>query len=108
MVIDDHTPNTAISGSPIFLINSNKINTLEIRESPCQNLSVKNVASESFMKIKILLDMMVKIHNEFCRKVEGQSHSFMHREDGHDEPMDSERANDEKDVPIRSYTQRMM
>ena len=27
------------------------------------------------------LDMMVKIHNEFCRKVEGQSHSFMHRED---------------------------
>jgi hypothetical protein len=32
MVIDDHTPNTAISGSPIFLINSNKINTLEIRE----------------------------------------------------------------------------
>ena len=27
------------------------------------------------------LDMMVKIHNEFCRKVEGQSQSFMHRED---------------------------
>ena len=46
------------------------------------------------------LDMMVKIHNEFCRKVEGQSHSFMHREGGHDEPMDTERENDEKDVPI--------
>ena len=46
------------------------------------------------------LDMMVKIHNEFCRKVEGQSHSFMHREGGHHEPMDTERENDEKDVPI--------
>jgi hypothetical protein len=33
MVIADHIPNTAKSGSPIFLTNSNKINTLEIRES---------------------------------------------------------------------------
>ena len=46
------------------------------------------------------LNMMVKIHQEFCRKLEGESHSFMHREAGHNESMDSERANDEKDIPI--------
>jgi hypothetical protein len=32
MVIADHTPNIAKSDSPMFLTNSNKINTLEIRE----------------------------------------------------------------------------
>ena len=46
------------------------------------------------------LDMMVKIHNEFCRKREGENHSFMHRDDEHDYPMDTERANDEKDIPV--------
>ena len=43
---------------------------------------------------------MVNIHTKFCRKKEGETQSFMHRDDEHDEPMDAERANDEKDVPI--------
>jgi hypothetical protein len=30
----------------------------------------------------------------------GEDYSFMHRDDEHDEPMDTERANDEKDIPI--------
>jgi len=46
------------------------------------------------------LKMMVNIHEKFCRKKEGENHSFMHRNDEYDEPMDAERANDEKDVPI--------
>tara|TARA_Y100000310_G_scaffold213639_1_gene214593 strand:- start:386 stop:595 length:210 start_codon:yes stop_codon:yes gene_type:complete len=46
------------------------------------------------------LKTMVKIHEEFCRKREGESHSFMHRDDTHNEPMDAERANDEKKIPI--------
>ncbi len=46
------------------------------------------------------LKMMVNIHEKFCRKKEGETHSFMHRDDEHDEPMDAERANDEKDVPV--------
>ena len=46
------------------------------------------------------LKMMVKIPGEFCRKKEGEDHSFMHRDDEHNEPMDVERANDEKDVPV--------
>ena len=46
------------------------------------------------------LKMMVKIHGEFCRKKEGEAHSFMHRDDENNDPMDSERANDEKYVPI--------
>jgi hypothetical protein len=44
--------------------------------------------------------MMVKIHENFCRKREGETHSFMHRDDEHNDPMDAERANDEKDVPV--------
>ena len=44
--------------------------------------------------------MMVKIHENFCRKREGENHSFMHRDDEHNEPMDTERATDEKDVPV--------
>ena len=46
------------------------------------------------------LKMMVKIHSEFCRKREGRAHSFMHRDDVSEDPMDTESANDEKDVPI--------
>ena len=44
--------------------------------------------------------MMVKIHEEFCRKMEGRDQSFMHRDDVSEDPMDTERATDEKDVPI--------
>ena len=46
------------------------------------------------------LKMMIKIHEKFCRKKEGEGYSFMHRDDEHDEPMDAERANDEKDIPV--------
>jgi len=46
------------------------------------------------------LKMMIKIHEEFCRKREGQDQSFMHRDDVSEDPMDTERATDEKDVPI--------
>ena len=46
------------------------------------------------------LKMMGKIHGEFCRKKDGEDQSFMHRDDEHSEPMDSERASDEKDVPV--------
>ena len=35
------------------------------------------------------LKMMVKIHEKFCRKKEGEGYSFMHRDDEHDEPMDT-------------------
>ena len=46
------------------------------------------------------LKMMITIHENFCRTQEGENHSFMHRDAEHNEPMDAERANDEKDVPI--------
>ena len=31
------------------------------------------------------LKMMVKIHGEFCRKKDGEDHSFMHRDDEHND-----------------------
>ena len=46
------------------------------------------------------LKMMVNIHTKFCRKKEGETHSFMHRDDEHDDHIDAERANDEEYVPI--------
>ena len=46
------------------------------------------------------LNLMIKVHENFCRKKEGEDHSFMHRDEEHNEPMDVERANDEKDVPV--------
>ena len=39
------------------------------------------------------LKMMIKIHEKFCRKKVGEDYSFMHRDDEHNEPMDTERAN---------------
>ena len=60
----------------------------------------ENCGRREFHENADTLKMMVKIHEEFCRKKEGQDHSFMHRDDGNEVPMDTERAADEKDVPI--------
>ncbi len=34
------------------------------------------------------------IHSKFCRKKEGENHSFMHRDQAHMETFDSEREHD--------------
>jgi hypothetical protein len=60
----------------------------------------ENCGRREFHENEDTLKMMEKIHAEFCRKREGQDHSFMHRDDGNKDSMDAERANDEKDVPI--------
>ena len=60
----------------------------------------ENCGRREFHENEDTLKMMIKIHGEFCRKREGQDHCFMHRDDVSEDPMDTERANDEKDVPI--------
>ncbi len=40
------------------------------------------------------------IHQKFCRKKEGVTHSYMHRERGEKESMDVERNADHDDKPI--------
>ncbi len=40
------------------------------------------------------------IHQKFCRKKEGATHSYMHRERGEKESMDAERNADHDDKPI--------
>ena len=60
----------------------------------------ENCGRREFHENEDTLKMMIKIHEEFCRKKEGQDHSFMHRDDVSDGSMDAERATDEKDVPI--------
>ena len=60
----------------------------------------ENCGRREFHENDDTLKMMIKIHEEFCRKKEGQDQSFMHRDDVSDDPMDTERATDEKDIPI--------
>ena len=60
----------------------------------------ENCGRREFHENEDTLKMMIKIHEEFCRKREGQDQSFMHRDDVSEDPMDAERATDEKDVPI--------
>ncbi len=60
----------------------------------------ENCGRREFHENEDTLKMMIKIHEEFCRKREGQDQSFMHRDDISEDPMDAERATDEKDVPI--------
>ena len=60
----------------------------------------ENCGRREFHENDDTLKMMIKIHEEFCRKREGQDQSFMHRDDISEDPMDTERATDEKDVPI--------
>ena len=60
----------------------------------------ENCGRREFHENDDTLKMMIKIHEEFCRKREGQDHSFMLRDDVSEDPMDTERATDEKDVPI--------
>ena len=60
----------------------------------------ENCGRREFHENDDTLKMMIKIHEEFCRKREGQDQSFMHRDDISEDPMDAERATDEKDVPI--------
>jgi hypothetical protein len=40
------------------------------------------------------------IHKKFCRKQEGETHSYMHKDDSHQETFDSERENDLSGKPI--------
>jgi len=60
----------------------------------------ENCGRREFHENEDTLKMMVKIHEEFCRKSEGQDQSFMHRDDISEDPMDTERATDENDIPI--------
>jgi len=54
IVMADHTPNATKSASAIsYLINTNKINTLEISEIVCLILYVNIVAGENSSKMKI-------------------------------------------------------
>ena len=41
----------------------------------------ENCGRREFHENEDTLKMMIKIHEEFCRKREGQDHSFMHRDD---------------------------
>lgn len=46
------------------------------------------------------LEVQKTIHSKFCRKKEGETHSYMHRDPQHMETFDEERANDSTGAPV--------
>lgn len=46
------------------------------------------------------LKIQENVHKKFCRKKEGEYHSYMHRDSTHNEPMDAERENDAGGQPV--------
>ena len=46
------------------------------------------------------LKVEVAIHKKFCRKEQGEYHSYMHRDASHMDTFDAERANDGQGDPI--------
>jgi hypothetical protein len=46
------------------------------------------------------LKIQENVHKKFCRKKNGEAHSFMHRDPQHMSTFDEERASDQKGKPI--------
>lgn len=46
------------------------------------------------------LKIQKTIHSKFCRKEQGQTHSYMHRDPAHMETFDAERENDTAGTPV--------
>lgn len=53
-----------------------------------------------FHENQTTLDIEKTIHGKFCRKAEGETHSFMHRDPAHMETFDAERENDATGTPV--------
>lgn len=46
------------------------------------------------------LKIQENVHKKFCRKKEGETKSYMHRQSSQDPPMDVERETDAKGKPV--------
>jgi len=53
-----------------------------------------------FHENKDTLKVEESIHSKFCRKKEGSTHSYMHREKSEQKSMDSERGTDGAGKPV--------
>jgi len=53
-----------------------------------------------FHENDVTLKIQETVHEKFCRKKNGETHSFMHRESGHMNTFDSERENDVTGNPV--------
>jgi len=53
-----------------------------------------------FHENETTLQVQETIHSKFCRKIQGETHSFVHRDDAHLDTFDPERANDSEGNPV--------
>ncbi len=54
----------------------------------------------SFHENPDTLKIEESVHKKFCRKKEGDTHSYMHRERSNPSSIDTERENDENGKPV--------
>lgn len=59
-----------------------------------------NCGKRLFHENEETLKIEENVHKKFCRKKEGEIHSYMHRTDTNSDIMDSERENDASGKPI--------
>lgn len=53
-----------------------------------------------FHENETTLKIQETVHSKFCRKKEGQTHSYMHRDPAHMDTFDSEREKDTAGEPV--------
>ena len=60
----------------------------------------KDCGKRLFHENETTLKIEETIHKKFCRKSEGETHSYMHRDASHSGTFDPERENDTKGTPV--------
>ncbi len=60
----------------------------------------KDCGKRLFHENEATLKVEEAVHKKFCRKNEGEIHSYMHKDAAHQDPFDEERENDAKGKPI--------
>lgn len=63
-------------------------------------ITCKDCGKRLYHENEETLKIEESIHKKFCRKKEGETHSFMHRDNARALPFDAERENDVKGRPI--------
>lgn len=68
--------------------------------SAMPELICKDCGKRMFHENEDTLKIQESIHKKFCRKKEGETYSFMHKDPAHTQPMDAEREIDSKGGPV--------
>ena len=68
--------------------------------TPMPEIICEECGKRLFHENETTLKIEESIHKKFCRKTEGETHSYMHRDDAHNETFDPERDADTEGKPV--------